>query len=50
MFDVTCLDAYGNVVTNLTQWDTDQSLIITDSGLVAAPEFHFCNKNSKEAL
>lgn len=50
MFDVTCLDAYGNVVTNLTQWDTDQSLIITDSDLTVAPEFHFCNKNSKEAL
>lgn len=50
MFDVTCLDAYGNIVTNLTQWDTDQSLIIKESGLVAAPVFHFCNKNSKEAL
>lgn len=50
MFTVTCLDTYGNVITNLTQWDIDQSLTIIESGLTTAPEFHFCNKNSKEAL
>lgn len=50
MFEVTCLDTYGEIVTSLTQWDIDQSLIIEDSGLATAPTFHFCNKNSIEAL
>ena len=50
MFDITCLDSYGEVVTNFTQWDTDQSLTIKNTGLSSAPLFHFCNKNSKEAL
>lgn len=50
MFEVTCLDSYGEIINNLTQWDIDQTLIIKDSGLTDAPEFHFCNKNSKEAF
>lgn len=50
MFEVTCLDAYGEIVNSFTQWDIDQSLTIKDSGLSVAPTFHFCNKNSKEAL
>lgn len=50
MLDVTCLDSYGEVVTNLTQWDVNQSLIIKNTGLTTAPLFHFCNKNSTEAL
>lgn len=50
MFEVTCLDSYGEIVTKFTQWDIDQSLIVENSGLNTAPLFHFCNKNSKEAL
>lgn len=50
MFEVTCLDAYGEIVTSFTQWDIDQTLTIEDSGLSVAPTFHFCNKNSTEAL
>lgn len=50
MFELTCLDSYGESVTHLTQWDIDQSLIIENTGLTHAPLFHFCNKNSTEAL
>lgn len=50
MYDITCLDSYGEVITNLTQWDVNQSLTIKNTGLTSAPLFHFCNKNSKEAL
>lgn len=50
MFEVTCLDAYGEIVNSFTQWDIDQTLTIKDSGLTVAPAFHFCNKNSTEAL
>ena len=50
MFEVTCLDSYGNPVTYLTQWDKGQSLIIENTGLLEAPFFHFCNKKSTEAL
>ena len=49
MFDVTCLDTYGEVITHLTQWDIDQSLIIKNTGLSSSPVFHFYNQNSKEA-
>lgn len=49
MFDMTCLDSYGEVVTYLTQWDIDQSLIIKNTGLTSSPVFHFYNQNSKEA-
>lgn len=50
MFDVTCLDKYGNTVTNLTQWDLNQTLYIENHGFTTAPQFHFCNKNSERAL
>lgn len=50
MFNVTCLDKYGNTVTNLTQWDLNQTLYIEDHGFTTAPFFHFCNKNSEKAL
>ena len=50
MYEVTCLDAYGKIVNSFTQWDIGQTLTIQDSGLTVAPTFHFCNKNSKEAL
>lgn len=52
MIDVTCFDSYGEVVTALTQWDINQILQIKNSGITSdnAPKFHFCNKNSSEAL
>ena len=54
MFEVTCWDSYDRVIENLTQWDINQTLYIkdiyNDFGLTEAPMFHFCNKNSKEAL
>lgn len=50
MFDVTCIDKYGNTVTNLTQWDMNQTLYIEDHGFSTPPQFHFCNKNSEKAL
>lgn len=50
MFDVTCLDKYGNTVTNLTQWDLNQTLYIEDHGFTTPPQFHFCNKNSEKAF
>ena len=30
MYEVTCLDSNGDIVTSLTQWDTNHSLIIED--------------------
>lgn len=50
MFDVTCLDKYGNTVTNLTQWDLNQTLYIEDHGFTTPPQFHFCNIKSEKAL
>lgn len=50
MFEVTCIDKYGNTVTNLTQWDLNQTLYIEEHVFTTAPQFHFCNKNSKKAL
>lgn len=52
MIDVTCFDSYGEVVTALTQWDINQILQIKNSGITSdnAPKFHFCNKNSNDAL
>lgn len=50
MFEVTCLDSHGKSIHHLTQWDMGQSLIIKDTGLLKAPLFHFCNRNSTKAL
>lgn len=50
MFDVTCLDKYGNTITSLYQWDSNQILYIEDHGFTTPPEFHFCNQNSEKAL
>ena len=49
MFDCTCLDKYGNTITALYQWDTNQTLYIEDHGFTTAPFFHFCNQNSDRA-
>ncbi|MCM1508983.1 MAG: hypothetical protein NC177_17885, partial [Ruminococcus flavefaciens] len=46
-----CLDAFGNSVRHLTQWDTNQSLLLNNSeNLTTAPLFHFYNQNCEEAL
>lgn len=54
MYEVKCWDLYDRVVTELTQWDINQTLFIKDIvdefGLTDAPMFHFCNQKSKEAL
>lgn len=50
MFDITCLDRYGDTIQTLTQWDINQSIYIEDSGFTNPPQFHFCNKNTEKAL
>ncbi len=54
MFEVTCWDSYDRVIEGFTQWDINQTIylknVYDDFGLTEAPMFHFCNKNSKEAL
>ncbi len=54
MFEVTCWDSYDRVIEGFTQWDINQTLylknVYDDFGLTEAPMFHFCNKNSNEAL
>lgn len=50
MYELTCLDSYGNPVDCFYQWDTWQSLMIKNTGLDEAPIFHFCNRKSTEAF
>ena len=55
MLDVDCLDVYGNYIDHYTQWDVDQTMKIVvhngDDGIFTiAPEVHFANALSKEAL
>lgn len=55
MFDVDCLDTYDNHLEYLTQWDINQKLKIvlngcSDDYLGIAPEIHFANSKSTEAL
>lgn len=62
MFEIQCLDSYGNTINNFTQWDVDQKIIIPiDSCSLpnanipsfpeyASPEVHFCNTSRTEAL
>ena len=50
MFDFTCFDKHGNVLKAVTQWDINQEIYIKDSGLTIAPQFHFCNQGTKQAL
>lgn len=44
------VDNPDEAVIELSQWDKGQSIIIKDTGLDVAPDFHFCNQNSEEAL
>ena len=55
MYEVNCLDLDGNTINNFFQWDVDQKIMIKVKGceedyLGIAPEVHFANTKSKEAL
>lgn len=50
MIEVTILDSDGDAINHLTQWDCNQTIVISDSDLTVAPDFHFCNCESTEAL
>lgn len=55
MFEVDCLDTYDNPIEHFTQWDVDQKVKIVlddveDGYLAIAPEVHFANAKSTEAL
>lgn len=55
MYEVTCLDIYGNTIYNFFQWDVDQKIVIKLDGcnedyLDIAPEVHYTNSKSNEAL
>ena len=52
MYEINCYDSYGNTIDYLTQWDYNRKLImyIDNYDLLYAPEVHFCNQNSAEAL
>ena len=55
MYEVKCLDQYGNTINNFFQWDIDQEITIKIEGypqgyLSIAPEFHFTNKHRDTAL
>lgn len=55
MYEVTCLDLKGNTINSFTQWDVDQKIVISLKGcdenyLSIAPEVHFCNVKSSDAL
>lgn len=52
MFEVKCLDSYGNTIDNFSQWDIDQKITISlndcgDDKLSIAPMVHFSNKQRK---
>lgn len=53
--EVECLDPYDNPIEYYTQWDVDQKMKIILKGcdktlLTIAPNVHFANARSKEAL
>ena len=55
MYEITCLDSDGNSISHFTQWDVDQKITIVLYGcpedfLSIAPQIHFSNSHSKEAL
>lgn len=52
MIKAQCLDANGDVLTHLTQWDFGQQarVKLEDITLFSAPEVHFTNKNRNTAL
>lgn len=50
MSKIYCCDKNGDSITNLTQWDINQTISIRNLKFSYAPQFHFCNKDSNEAL
>lgn len=52
MHEINCYDSYGNTINYLTQWDYNRqiSMYIDNFDLTYAPEVHFCNQRSTEAL
>ena len=48
--EIYCYDKNGNSITNLTQWDINQTISIQNIDFIYPPQFHFCNKDSSEAL
>lgn len=53
MYEITCLDTDGNPIEYLTQWDSDQKIVIVIDGcdrdyLAIAPEVHFSNSSRKD--
>lgn len=49
MFEISCLDQYGNTISSLTQWDVNQTIYI-ENWEYDAPTFHFCNKKSTSSF
>ena len=50
MNEIKCYDSDSNVLTKLHQWDANQTITIVDADVSPIPAFHFCNRNSKNAL
>lgn len=50
MQEVTFYNADGKVINELFQWDLSQNIILKDWAYDYAPELHFINRNSEEAL
>lgn len=50
MSKIYCCDKNGDSITNLTQWDINQTISIHNLKFSYPPQFHFCNKDSAEAL
>lgn len=60
MYEVQCLDSYGNTINYFTQWDVDQTIVIPidkcnlpdtelpSSPVYTLPEVHFCNTKRDE--
>ena len=50
MSNIICYDSDGNFLTNLYQWDNNQTITIRGIPILHTPVFHFCNRLSKGAL
>lgn len=45
-----CYDEFGNLINELTQWDSNRSIVLKDYEYNVAPIFHFSNPNDSESL
>lgn len=50
MYEITCFDINGEMITHLMQWDAGKKIAIKDVELPESPYVHFCNKKSESAL